>query len=310
MEKSGQNRDPADEKMQTSDLTLVIPAYNEEDSLRLFLPELLDFCMKNGSQLIIVDDCSKDGTGALIDKAAASHEFMHVCHHKVNRGYGGALISGLRLSQTRFSVTLDADGQHRLEDVLHLMEKQEECNADLVIGSRSSDSGGGSGLYRALGKKMIRGIAGLLVDDMEISDLNSGMKLYDTELAQRYLKLCPDGMAFSEVMPLIFVQQKHLVAETPIEVAPRMSGKSTISTMTALDTLYQIINIVMVFNPMRIFLPIGGFMILFGILWAIPFLIRGTGLSTASMMSMTAGLLLIMMGLLAEQLAQIRKKDL
>ena len=308
--KSRKDTAQADEKMQTSDLTLVIPAYNEEESLRLFLPELFAFCEQNGSQLVIVDDCSRDGTGALLDEAAASHDFMRVCHHKVNRGYGGALISGLQLSQTRFSVTLDADGQHRLEDVIRLMKKQAECDADLVVGARSSDAGGGSGAYRALGKKMIRGTAGMLVDNLPLTDLNSGMKLYDTKLAQRYLKLCPDGMAFSEVMPLIFVQQKHLVTETPIEVVPRMSGKSTISTMTALDTLYQIINIVMVFNPVRIFLPLGSFLILFGILWAIPFLIRGTGLSIASMMSMMAGLLLIMMGLLAEQLAQIRKKDL
>ncbi|MBQ6505097.1 MAG: glycosyltransferase family 2 protein [Flexilinea sp.] len=296
--------------MQTSEVTLVIPAYNEEESLRQFLPELLEFCGQNHMQLVVVDDCSTDGTGEMLDKAAASHDFLRVCHHKVNRGYGGALISGLQLSQTRFSVTLDADGQHRLEDVPRLLEKQQEVDADLVVGARADDSGGGSGLYRALGKKLIRFTAGRLVDDLPISDLNSGMKLYDTKLAQRYLRLCPDGMAFSEVLPLIFIQQKHLVTETPITVAPRRSGKSTINTMTALDTLFQIINIVMVFNPMRIFLPVGGILILLGVLWAIPFLVRGSGLSSVSMMSMTAGLLLIMMGLLAEQLAQIRKKDL
>lgn len=296
--------------MPVSELTLVVPAYNEEASLGQFLPELLEFCSRYNTQLVIVDDCSADGTGAMLDEAAASHEFMRVCHHKVNRGYGGALISGLQMAETRFSITLDADGQHRLADVLKLLEKQKESNADLVIGARSNDSGGGSGFYRALGKKLIRFTAGLLVDKMPISDLNSGMKLYDTKLAQRYLRLCPDGMAFSEVLPLIFVQQKHLVVEAPIEVAARRSGKSTINTMTALDTLFQIINIVMVFNPMRIFLPVGGVMIVFGILWAIPFLVRGSGLSSVSMMAMTAGLLLIMMGLLAEQLAQIRKKDL
>ena len=72
------------------------------------------------------------------------------------------------------------------------------------------------------------------------------------------------GMAFSEVLTLIFVQQKHLVTEAPITVAPRRSGKSTINTITSLDTMLQIINIVMVFNPMRIFLPLGGAMIVFG----------------------------------------------
>ena len=54
----------------------------------------------------------------------------------------------------------------------------------------------------------------------------------------------------------------------------------------------------------------GGVLIVLGILWAIPFLIRGSGLSSVSMRAMIAGLLLIMMGLLAEQLAQIRKRDL
>lgn len=296
--------------MANPELTLVVPAYNEEESLRQFLPELLDFCEQHNAQLVIVNDCSKDGTGALLDEAAASHDCLRVCHHKVNRGYGGALISGLQMAETRFAVTLDADGQHQLKDVLKLLEKQHETDADMVVGCRGGDSGGGSGLYRALGKKLIRFIASRLVDKLPVSDLNSGMKLYDTELAQRYLKLCPDGMAFSEVLTLIFIQQKHLVTETPIEVVPRLSGKSTINTMTALDTLLQIINIVMVFNPMRIFLPVGGIMIVFGILWAIPFLVRGSGLSSVSMMAMTAGLLLIMMGLLAEQLAQIRKKDL
>ena len=290
-------------------LTLVVPAYNEEESLRSFLPELLGYCESHDYALVAVDDCSSDGTGTMLDEAAAGHPFMRVCHHKVNRGYGGALISGLRMAETRFAVTMDADGQHLLENVEKLLEKQAQTNADLVVGARGKDSGGGSGWYRALGKKLIRFTAGLLVD-LPVSDLNSGMKLYDAELVKRYLRLCPDGMAFSEVITLIFVQQKHLVTETPITVAPRISGASTISTRTALDTLLQILNIVMVFNPMRIFMPLGGIVMLLGILWAIPFLLRGSGLSTAALMAVIAGLLLMMMGLLAEQLAQIRKKDL
>ncbi len=290
-------------------LTIVIPAYNEETALREFLPELLAFCEANGLALVMVDDCSKDGTGAMLDKAATSHCFMRVCHHKVNRGYGGALISGLKLVETPYAVTMDADGQHRPQDVLRLMEKRDASDADLVIGSRGKDAGGGSGLYRAAGKKLIRFVAGLLVD-LPVGDLNSGMKLYDTALAQRYLKLCPGGMAFSDVMTLIFVQQKHLVEQCPIEISPRIAGKSTISTMTAVDTLLQIFNIVMVFNPMRIFLPLGGLLMLLGVLWAIPFLVRGSGLSTAALMFVITGLLLVMMGLLAEQLAQIRKNDL
>ena len=212
--------------MQTSDLTLVVPAYNEEASLRQFLPELLQFCAQHRSQLVIVDDCSTDGTGAMLDEAAASHEFLRVCHHKVNRGYGGALISGLQMAETRFAVTLDADGQHRLEDVLKLLEKQEETDADLVVGARGGgDAGGGSGLYRAMGKKLIRFIAGRLVDRLPVTDLNSGMKLYDTALAKRYLRLCPDGMAFSEVLPLIFIAAGYFIYRKKFRIDSEFYGR-------------------------------------------------------------------------------------
>jgi len=79
--------------------------------------------------------------------------------------------------------------------------------------------------------------------------------------------------------------------------------------MTALETIIQIFNIIMLFSPLRIFLPVGTFLMAVGILWAIPFLIHGNGLSTTALLFITTGLILFMMGLIAEQLAQIRRKD-
>ena len=60
--------------MQTSEVTLVIPAYNEEESLRQFLPELLAFYEEQQAQLVVVNDCSKDRTGAMLDEAAEDIE--------------------------------------------------------------------------------------------------------------------------------------------------------------------------------------------------------------------------------------------
>lgn len=116
-------------------------------------------------------------------------------------------------------------------------------------------------------------------------------------------------MAFSDVMTLVFIQQRHLVVEQPIQTRARIAGESTISTMTALDTLIQIFNIVMVFNPLRIFLPVGAAAVLIGILWAIPFFLAGSGLSVAALLSITVGLISILLGLIAEQLSQIRRRD-
>ena len=291
------------------DLTLVIPAYNEEAALETFLPEVISFCRKNGFCAIFVDDRSTDGTLALLRKAEKTNDFLKVIHHKVNHGYGGALITGLSAVETEFAVTLDADGQHRLEDILTLVKKQEETDSDMVIGCRGNDSGGGSGWYRALGKKVIRFIANMMVP-LNVTDINSGMKLYNTALVQKYLPLCPDGMAFSEVIVMIFLKQKHLVTEAPILVAARKGGSSTISTRTAFNTVAQIMVIVMVLAPMRIFAPIGIISFLAGFLWAIPFLIKGNGLSNASLFAMVLGILTILLGLIADQLAQLWKKGL
>ncbi len=292
-----------------SQLTIIIPVFNEAQSLPGLLPEILQFCKTRNFLLLAVNDASTDDSADILQAAASQWDGMTVITHKVNRGYGGALSSGLAQAQTPYAITIDADGQHRLDDVDALMSARKRTDADMVIGRRSENSRNFQQAYRSLGKKIIRGIAKVLVD-LPVQDLNSGMKLYDTSLAQRYLPLCPDGMAFSDVMTLIFLQQKHLVIEEPIEVLDRKAGLSTINTMTAFDTVIQILNIVMVFNPLRIFLPVGLIAILAGLLWAVPFFIRGHGLSTVAMLSITTGLILIMLGLIAEQLSQIRRKNL
>lgn len=289
-------------------LTLVIPAYNEEKNLIVFLPEAIRFCQDNDFQLIIVNDASTDESARILADSERKHPKLHVITHKVNRGYGGALISGLSAVCSEYAVTIDADGQHNLEDIHKLIRKMRETDADLVVGRRADQHDSLAQSYRSLGKSIIRTVARVMMP-LPITDLNSGMKLYNTALVKKYLSLCPNSMAFSEVITLIFVQQKHLVVEEPISIQPRREGSSTINTMTALETVLQIINIVMLFNPLKIFLPIGIILILLGLIWAIPFLVQGSGLSTAALLLLTTGMISIMLGLIAEQLAQIRKKD-
>ena len=291
-------------------LTIVIPAFNEEASLREFLPAVIEYCQRHSCKLIVVNDASTDSTSDVLQLYEQPYaEFLTVMTHKVNKGYGGALITGISQVMTPYAITMDADGQHRLEDITVLMQACQRQDADLVIGSRSGNSRNINQAYRSFGKRIIRGVAKMMMD-VPVKDLNSGMKLYNVALAKKYLPLCPQSMAFSEVMTLIFIQNKHLVIEEPIEVLDRTAGKSSINTMTALETIMQIFNMIMLFSPLRIFLPFGTILILAGILWAIPFLVSGSGLSTAALLFITTGLILIMLGLVAEQLAQLRKKDL
>jgi hypothetical protein len=285
-----------------NDLTIVIPAYNEEQALSFFLPELLEYCREKGCKLIIVNDGSKDGTKELLTSCAEPSFFTPI-HLKVNRGYGGAIKSGINVTKTPLVITIDADGQHRLEDVTALYNTLRENDADMVIGSRKKHR---ESLYRKTGKALIRSIAGLLMP-ISIHDLNSGMKIYNTGLAKRYMQLCPNDMAFSDIITLIFINQRHLVLEHPITVVPRTTGKSTISIKTAFDTVLELFHVAIMFDPMRIFFPPALFFLLFSAVWGLPILFRGEGVSVGTLFLFVTGLIFFFLGLLAEQLALIRK---
>ena len=291
--------------MTDNSLTVVVPVFNEAQSLPTFLPELVGYCHERGFQLIFVDDASTDESASLI-QPECNGKMCRLIQHKVNRGYGGALKTGIRNVKTEFIVTMDADGQHRPQDVGKLWESGHLCDADMVVGRRQN---GNAGFYRAFGRRLIRSIAGLLVS-LPVKDLNSGMKLYRTRLAQRYLVLCPDSMAFSDIITLVFVHRNNLVTETDIEVRSRFQGSSTITTGTAIDTVFEIINIVALFNPSRIFLPIGGIFVLAGLVWGLPFILKDEGVSVGTMLLLVFGLIFFLVGIIAEQVAQLRRAQI
>lgn len=286
-----------------NDLTIIIPAYNEQESLTVLLPELLQFVEMHGFKLIIVNDGSKDGTLEVLQKHEKNDCFRYFSH-KVNRGYGGAIKTGVKHADTQFVVTIDADGQHDLNDVLKLHQQIKETDADMIVGSRMAHKNASA--YRGVGKWLIRSFAKILLP-IHIQDINSGMKMYSTEMAKRYIRLCPDHMAYSDIIAMVFISKRHLVLETPINIKPRTAGTSTISTLTAIETVKEILNIVILFNPMRIFFPIAILSISLALAWGIPIAIRGRGVSTGAMLGFTTGLLFFFLGLIAEQLSQIRK---
>ena len=94
-------------------LTIVVPAYNEGENLPVFAPKAIEFCQARGWKLVFVNDGSRDDTGEILDGFASLPDVC-VIQHKVNRGYGGALKTGIQHTKTEFLVTVDGDGQHRL----------------------------------------------------------------------------------------------------------------------------------------------------------------------------------------------------
>jgi len=287
---------------ETPSLTVVVPVYNEEEALREFLPALIDVCKHNHWKVIIVNDGSKDQTSSVLSVYEEMPD-VEIILHKKNRGYGAALITGIMAVTTMFLVTMDGDGQHCVDDIEKVFYAAIDNDADLVVGNRGKVRN--ANLTRALGKKIIKIFTRFLMP-LPINDLNSGFKLYRTEFAQRYVRVCPSSMAFSDVMTLVFIHRGDLVLEHPITVRPRRTGKSVININTAFETVLEILNIVVLFNPMRIFLPLAFFLVLVGTGWGIPIALQGRGVSTGAMLSIVLGVILFSIGLIASQLSAIR----
>ena len=284
-------------------LTVIIPAFNEAANLEVFLPPLINHCRENNWQIILVNDGSRDQTREYL-KIYEQEPLLTVLHHKLNKGYGAALKSGIRACGTEYLITFDADGQHALDDIDKLFQMIVGQDADLIVGSRKGVKT--SSYYRGIGKVFIRYLAKILMT-VPVYDLNSGMKIYRTELAQKYLILLPDTMAFSDIITLVFINNRHLVLENPITIKPRLQGKSAIGIETAFQTIMEIIHIVILFNPMKIFLPLSLLCLILSGIWGVPLIYMGRGISIGCLLGIVTGILIFFLGLIAEQLSAIRK---
>ena len=283
-------------------LSVIVPCYNESENIDSTVPKITKYCEKNKYQLIFVNDGSKDNTKDLLKQY--SNPFLKVYHHKVNKGYGAAIKTGITNCKTDYLITIDSDGQHRLEDIDRLVKKLQDTDADMIVGSRSNQKS--ASIYRGFGKYIIRTIARFFIPH-NIQDINSGMKLYKAELAKKYLKLCPDTMAYSDIILLMFISNRNLVLEENITINERTKGVSTISTKTAIGTVFEIINIIVLFNPMKLFLPSAAFFFIFGLIWGIRSFIYSHQLSTGSEFLVITSIILFFMGINTEQLSRIRR---
>jgi glycosyltransferase involved in cell wall biosynthesis len=286
-------------------LTILIPSYNEEKNLQLFLPQVLQYAKENNFNVILIDDGSTDNSKGFYSKI--NEDNFQVISYALNEGVGAALKKGILQVKTDYCITFDADGQHKLEDIKRFLEAISSNNYDLVIGERENVYK--SGVYRSIGKVFIKAFAGIMVKK-KIKDLNTGFRMFKTSSLRKYIECLPDGFSFHDISSLIFIIKKLNVGTVPVYVEDRKYGESTISTKHAFITIYDIINIVILFHPIRIFFPVSIFFFLVGILWSIPYLLAGKGLSIGALLLVLMGLFSFFFGIVSEQLSQIRRYQL
>lgn len=204
-------------------MLLIIPSYNEEESLPKLLPEVLGVYPKD--QVLVVDDGSKDSTSQIAQK-------FGVCtlRHYVNQGIGVTVQTGLLFALQNgytHAVQIDGDGQHPIDQVETLVKKMEEKKSNLVIGSRFiGASGFKSTLARRLGIRVISRAIGLLFGQT-ITDPTSGMRLMDIRAIELFAREYP--IEFPEPISVGVALDLGLkVDECSVIMRERQGGESSI----------------------------------------------------------------------------------
>lgn len=282
-------------------LTVVIPAYNERSAIGSTLDAVLALARAEQWEVIVVDDGSSDDTADQIVERADDHHLKLIVH-PYNQGYGAALKTGIRQASAPFVATMDSDGQH---DPTYLV-KLFACAQDypLVVGMRTGLLHSRS--WRMPGKWLLNWLANYLTKQ-KIPDLNSGMRIFHTEIIRNYLHLCPQGFSFSTTSTMTFYSRGYAVRYVPIKVGKRNpSDRSTVKISTGFETLILMMRLASLFDPLRIFVPSSMIFITLGAVWGLPFILLQRGVSIAALLLILTGLLVFFFGLLADQVAQLR----
>jgi glycosyltransferase involved in cell wall biosynthesis len=288
-------------------LSVVLPIFNEEAEIGALITRIVDTLTAEGEsfEVIAVDDGSNDRTAdALRDLRQSYPDRLRVARHLRNKGNGAALRTGIRIARGEIVVTMDADGQHSAEDIYKLASMIPPY--DLVIGARTLGYAGS--WHRGAANRFYNWFSSWL-SGTRVDDLTSGFRAMRRSVVLHFLPLFPNGFSAPTTVTLTFLKAGYNVAFLPIRVGQRASGTSKIrlwSDGTRFITI--ILRMIMLYDPLRIFLPTGLFLALTGFLaWTVGALNAGRLLLPNSAILLFAGAIMTwLLGLIADQISGSR----
>ena len=221
---------------------VVVPTYNEKDNLELIAGRL--HAAVPEADLLVVDDASPDGTGAIADRMAEESDWVHVLHRQGKAGLGAAYVAGFQWAKEKdydVVVEMDADGSHAPEQLPRLLAALE--NADLVLGSRYVPGGevvnwpksrellsrGGNAYTRVLLRLPLRDATGgyrayrrTVLDSLPLGEISSQGYCFQVDLAWQTWR------------------QGYRVLEVPITFVERERGESKMSRKIVAEALWRV----------------------------------------------------------------------
>lgn len=274
-------------------VSIVIPAYNEEDSIAEVLAQIENVMESSDVhyEIVVVDDGSTDNTSDVLKDLD-----VKVVQHPCNRGYGASLKTGIRKAAGDMIVITDADGTYPPEEIPNILSLMDEN--DMVIGARTGAEVN-IPLIRRPAKWFLSKLANYL-SGVKIPDLNSGLRAFRKDVVMKFFGILPDGFSFTTTITLGMHSSHYSIHYMPINYHQR-SGKSKIHPIKdTLNFILLIVRTIMYFNPLKVFLPIASVLLVLGLvlLFIDIFIIQNIGDKTVLIFSVS--FLTGFLGLLAD----------
>lgn len=284
-------------------VTVMIPTFNEERTITEDIDVIGEAMEKSDYQyeIIVVDDGSTDKTAQIIK----AKKEVKLIQHSYNRGVGAARKTGILKARGEIIVMTDGDGTYPNQDIPKLLNYIK--NYDMVVGARVGKNVTWP-LIRRPARWFIRKLASYLIAT-KIPDLNSGLRAFKKDLARKFFAILPDGHSWVSTITLAFLANGYTIKYVPIDYYKR-KGKSTIHPVKdTYNFILLVVRTVMYFNPLRIFLPLTGIVLSVAIVRTIYDATALHRIKESDIMLFLTGLIIGMLGLLADLIVRLQKKD-
>jgi len=281
--------------MNRPEVSILIPAYNEAQIIGDVVTKIKT--LYPDFEIIVINDGSTDDTAQAAKDAGAL-----VYSHPYNIGNGAAVKSGIRFASGKILVFMDGDGQHDPRDIRNMLE----CfpDYDMVVGARSKGNQASWG--RTLANKLYNWLASY-VAKFPVEDLTSGFRAIKSDIAHIFLYLLPNTYSYPTTITLSVLRSGRSVKYLPINVEKRRKGNSKIKIFQDGIRFFLIIaKICTLYSPFRIFLPVSFMMFCLGLGYYLYTYFTSGRFTNMSALLFTTSILIFMMGLVSEQICQMR----
>ena len=284
------------------DVTIVLPVFNEAGHLADEVKRIRATMDPSDYtyEILVIDDGSTDGSADEL----ASVDGIRLVTFEQNRGSGAARRAGTVLAEGDTVVWTDADMTYPNDQIPALLD--ELPGWDMVVGARRSEEGTHKFL-RVPAKWFIRRLASFLTET-KIPDLNSGFRAFRREVAMQYLHLLPAGFSCVTTLTMSFLSNGYAVRYTPIDYATRAGRSKFHWWADSRRYLRQVIRMVLLWNPLRFFSPIGAVLGISGISkLAYDLITKDFRVATNTVVVLLSAAAVILIALVADLMVQLNR---